>query len=150
MIIMIIINNNKIQTKRKTIGQTMKEAFLTQALELRKRISIGTAELDRITKNKKVTERRKKNKAILERECGKVSAARLVAYIEPKKSELRKAKGGFIRKQKQDEIISLTSKFYVDPGSVYDRFNEIIKSDPENNKPRCMKSTGERRTAGNF
>ena len=147
---MIIINNNKIQTKRKKIGQTMKEAFLTQALELRKRISIGTAELDRITKNKKVTERRKRNKAILERECGKVSAARLVAYIEPKKSELRKAKGGFIRKQKQDEIRSLNSKFYVDPGIVYDRFNEIIRSDPENNKPRYMKSTGERRTAGNF
>ena len=69
MIIMVIINNNKIQTKRKTTGQTMKEAFLTQALELKKRISIGTAELDRITKNKKVTERRKRNKAILEREC---------------------------------------------------------------------------------
>ena len=79
-----------------------------------------------------------------------MSAARLVAYIEPKKSELRKAKGGFIQKQKQDEIRSLNSKFYVDPGSVYDRFNEIIKSDPENNKPRYMKSTGERRTAGNF
>ena len=38
----------------------------------------------------------------------------------------------------------MNSKFYVDPGSVYDRFNEIIKSDPENNKPRYMKSTGER------
>ena len=67
-----------------------------------------------------------------------------MAYIERKKSELRKAKGGFIRKQKQEEIRSLNSKFYVDPGSVYDRFNEIIKSDPENNKPRYMKSTGER------
>ena len=135
----------KVQKKRKTIGQTMKEAFLTQATELRKRISIATAELDRIKKNKKITKRGKRNRrAMLERECGKVSAASLVAYIERKKSDLRKAKGGFIRKQKQEEIRSLNSKFYVDPGSVYDRFNEIIKSDPENNKPRYMKSTGER------
>ena len=148
--IIIIINNDKIHTKRKTIGQTMKEAFLTQALELKKRISIATAELDRIKKNKKITERGKRNKAILERECGKGSAASLAAYIERKKSELRKAKGGFIWKQKQEEIRSLNSKFYVHPGSVYDRFNEIIKSDPENNKPRYMKSTGERRTPGNF
>ena len=134
----------KVQTKRKTIGQTIKEAFLTRATELRKRISIATAELDGIKKNKKITKRGKRNRAILERECGKVLAANLVAYIERKKSELRKAKGGFIRKQKQEEIRSLNSKFYVDPGSVYDRFNEIIKSDPENNKPRYMKSTGER------
>ena len=81
---------------------------------------------------------------MFERECGKVSAARLVAYIEGKKSELRKAKKGFIRNQKQEEIRSLNSKFYVCPGSVYDPFNKIIKSDPEYNKPRCMKSTGER------
>ena len=47
----------KVQTKRKTIGQTMKEAFLTQATELRKRISIATAELDRIKKNKKREEK---------------------------------------------------------------------------------------------
>ena len=134
----------KVQTKRKTSGQTMKEAFLTQATELRKRISIATAELDRIKKNKKITKRGKRNRAMLERESGKVSAASLVAYIERKKSELRRAKGGFIWKQKQEEIRSLNSKFYVDPSSVYDRFNEIIKSDPENNKPRYMKSTGER------
>ena len=140
----------KVQKKRKTIGQTMKEAFLTQATELRKRISIATAELDRIKKNKKITKRGKRNRAMLERECDKVSAASLVAYIEQKKSDLRKAKGGFIRKQKQEEIRSLNSKFYVDPGSVYDRFNEIIKSDPENNKPRHMKSTGERGEEGNF
>ena len=38
----------------------------------------------------------------------------------------------------------MNSKFYEDPGSVYDRFNEIIKSDPENNKPSYTKSTGER------
>ena len=65
----------------------MKEAFLTQALELRRRISIATAELDRIKKNKKITERGKRNKAMLEKECCKVSAASLVAYIERKKSE---------------------------------------------------------------
>ena len=83
----------------------MKEAFLKQATELRKRISIATAELDRIKKNKKITKRGKRNRrAMLERECGKVSAASLVAYIEQKKSDLRKVKGGFIRKQKQEEI----------------------------------------------
>ena len=47
----------EVQTERKTIGQTMKEAFLTQATELRKRISIAAAELDRIKKNKKREER---------------------------------------------------------------------------------------------
>ena len=90
-------------------------------------ISITTAELDRINKNKKITKRGKRNRAMLERECGKVSAASVMAYIAWKKSELRKAKGGFIRKQKQEKIRSLNSKFYVDPGSVYDRFNEIKK-----------------------
>ena len=74
----------------------------------------------------------------------KVSAASLVAYIAWKNSELRKAKKGFIRKQKQEEVRSLNSKFYVNPGRIYDRFKKIIKSDPEYNMPRCMKSTGER------
>ena len=78
----------------------MKEAFLTQATELSQRISIATAELDRIKKNKKMTKRGKRNRAMLKRECGKVSAVSLVAYIERKKSELKKAKGRFIRKQK--------------------------------------------------
>lgn len=55
----------KVQTKRKTIGQTMKEAFLTQATELKKRISIATAELDRIKRNKKITKRGKRNRAML-------------------------------------------------------------------------------------
>ena len=80
----------KLQTKRKTTCQTIKEAFLTQATELRKRISIATAELDRIKKNKKITKRRKRNRTMLERECGKVSAASLVAYIERKNQNLGK------------------------------------------------------------
>ena len=45
----------KLQMKLKTIGHTMKEAFITQATELRKTISIATAELDRI-KNKRSQE----------------------------------------------------------------------------------------------
>ena len=83
----------KVQTKRKTSGQKMKEAFLTQAAGLRKRISIATAELDRIKKNKKITKRGKRNRAMLERECGKVSAVSLVAYIERKKIRTQESEG---------------------------------------------------------
>ena len=81
---------------------------------------------------------------MLERECSNISAASLVPYIERKKSELRKVKRSFLRKQKHEEISSLNSQFDVDPGNVDDRINEIIKSNPENNKPSYTKSTGER------
>ena len=117
----------KAHTKRKPTSQKMKEAFIAQATELRNRISIPTAELDRIKKNKKITKRGKRNRAMFGREWGKVSAASLVVYIERKNHNLRKEDSS-----------------YVDPGSVYDRFNEIIKCNPENNKPSYTKSTGER------
>ena len=60
----------------------------------------------------------------------------LVTYIEGKKSELRKMKWSFYHKQKEEEFNSLNHHFYADPGSVYSSFNDMIKEDKDNSRPK--------------
>ena len=73
---------------------------------------------------------------MLENECGKVSAVTLVAYMEKKKSDLRKLKRSHYRKQKQEESKVLNGLFQADPGSVYSSFNEMIKEEKDNTRPK--------------
>ena len=73
---------------------------------------------------------------MLENECGKVSALTLVTYMEKKKSDLRKLKRSHYRKQKQEESKVLNGLFQADPGSVYSSFNEMIKEEKDNTRPK--------------
>ena len=73
---------------------------------------------------------------MLENECGKVSAVTLVTYMEKKKSDLRKLKRSHHRKQKQEESKVLNGLFRADPGSVYSSFNEMIKEEKDNTRPK--------------
>ena len=91
------------QKERKTQSQKMKDAYIAKATELRRKISIAKAELERIKANKKMSKKGKKNRAMLENDCGKVSAVTLVTYMEKKKPDLRKLKQCHYRKQKQEE-----------------------------------------------
>ena len=69
---------------------------------------------------------------MLENDCGKLSAVTLVTYMEKTKSDLRKLKRCHYRKQKQEE----SGLFLADPGSVYSSFNEMIKEEKDNTRPR--------------
>ena len=121
--------------KRKTPSERIKEAFVKQVTEVRKKISVAVAELDRIKGNKKITNKGKKNRSMLEKECGKLSAASIVTYIERKKADLRKAKRAFMRKKKQEEARDLNTRFHADPGGVFAQFSRMVEQDADNNKP---------------
>ena len=111
------------QKERKTQSQKMKDAYIAKVTELRRKISIAKAELERIKANKKMSKKGKKNRAMLENDCGKVSSVPLVTYMEKKKSDLGKLKRCHYRKQKQEESKVLNGLFQADPGSVYSSFN---------------------------
>ena len=48
----------------------MKDAYIAKATELRRKISIAKAELERIKAKKKNVKKGKKNRAMLENDCG--------------------------------------------------------------------------------
>ena len=92
---------------------------------------------------------------MLENECGKVSAVTLVTYMEKKKSDLRKLKRSHYRKQKQEESKVLNGLFQADPGSVYSSFNEMIKEEKDNTRPKyktpqCITEGSERQMFENI
>ena len=89
----------------------MKDAYIAKVTELRRKISIAKAEFERIKANKKMSKKGKKNRAMLENDCGKVSSVTLVTYMEKKKSDLRKLKRCHYRKQKQEESKVLNGLF---------------------------------------
>ena len=62
--------------------------------------------------------------------------AGLVSYIEKKRSELRKLKRGFDRKKKQEVSRVINQQFNTVPGRVFANLSEMLKRDPENERPR--------------
>ena len=74
-----------------------------RVVEVRKKISIAQAELERIKENRKITKKGKRNRAVLEKECKGLSATKLVSFMEKQKAILRKLKRGFSRSQKNEE-----------------------------------------------
>ena len=62
--------------------------------------------------------------------------AGLVNYMKKKKSDLRKLKRGFDRKRKQEVPRMINQQFNTVPGRVFANLSEILKRDPENERPR--------------
>ena len=96
-----------------------KREFEKKVTELRKRISIAKAELERIRENRKITKKGRKNRTILMEECKKISSSELINYMEKKKSQLRKLKAGYTRGKKLHEARSINREFNQDTRKVY-------------------------------
>lgn len=122
--------------RRKDVGQKLKEEFEQRAKEIRRKISIAKAEFERILENRKITKKGRKNRAMLEKECNKISAAGLVSYMERKKSDLRKLKRTYRRKMKQEKSSELNKRFQADPGAVYACMKKMIEKDGNSEKPK--------------
>ena len=69
-----------------------RENYDTHVKELRRKISIAKAEMERLQENRKITKEGKKNRLELQKECQSISAASLINYMEKTKSDLRKLK----------------------------------------------------------
>ena len=65
--------------------QEWKRVYEKRVVEVRKKISIAQAELERIKENRKITKKGKRNRADLERECKGLSATKLVSFMEKQK-----------------------------------------------------------------
>ena len=83
--------------------QEWKRVYEKRVVEVRRKISIEQAELERIKENRKITKKGKRNCAVLEKECKGLSATKLVSFMEKQKAILRKLKRGFSRSQKNEE-----------------------------------------------
>ena len=90
-------------TKKKETSRNDEDKYFQLASELRKKISIAKAELDRIHENRKMTKKGKKNRQQLLQECGTISTATLVGYMERTKCDLPKLKRTFDRRKKVEE-----------------------------------------------
>ena len=115
------------------------EEFVRQAGELRKKISIAQAELERLRLNRKITKKGRKKQIFLMQECGTLSAASLVSDIERKKCDLRKFKGSTERRKKVEELRALNKRFESDPSGVYSLLDKMVARDDENEKPKYQK-----------
>ena len=103
------------RTRRSHENDSWRNKFLEIVGEVRKKLSIATAELSRIKENRNLTKRGKKHRSSLQKECSSLSASSLVSYIEKQKSLLRKLKGSFGRKRRQEEVKVLNRQFKEDP-----------------------------------
>ena len=72
------------KANKKSLIEIMKEKYLAQAGEIRRNISIAKAEMERAKANRKLTNKGKKNRVKLLRNCKSLSVADLIDYIERK------------------------------------------------------------------
>ena len=75
-----------------------KEEYEAKACKIQGNISIAKAELERIKLNKEITKKGRRNQGLLAKECGTLSVASLISYMEKeksKKSKLRKLKRSY-------------------------------------------------------
>ena len=68
----------------------------------------------------------KRDRAVLEKECKRLSAAKLVSFMEKQKAILRKLRRGFSRIQKNEEASILYQQFQADTGKVYANMHELL------------------------
>ncbi|KAK2570691.1 hypothetical protein P5673_004379 [Acropora cervicornis] len=134
-------------TRRTHENDSWRNKFLEIVGEVRKKLSIATAELIRIKENRKLTKRGKKNRSPLQKECRSLSASSLVSYIEKQKSLLRKLKVSFGRKRRQEEAKVLSRQFKEDPGRVYATITMMAEEDPDNARPKYKVARNEDQTS---
>ena len=127
---------DKLDKQRVYNGEKWKKNYLDEMGEIRKNISIASAEVNRVKENRKLTKRGRKNRALLQEECKSLSVTQLITYIEKQKFRLRKLKAAFGRKKRQEEAKSLNDQFTTDPGRVYACINQIVAEDPDNAHPK--------------
>ena len=120
--------------------QEWKRVYEKRVVEVRKKISIAQAELERIKENRKITKKGKRNRAVLEKECKGLSAIKLVSFMEKQKAILRKLKRGFSRSQKNEEARILNQQFQTDTSKVYANMRELLNKDKEDERPRYTTS----------
>ena len=79
----------------------------------------------------------------LQKECQIISAASLVSYMVKKKSDLRKLKKAYWRREKQEKSRALNRKFELDPGRVYAGIKEIVDKNEEEERPKYIETSKE-------
>lgn len=98
-----------------------KRDYVAEVGEIRKKISIAKAGLDRVRINGKLTNKGKRNRAMLKKECKHISAVESVSYMEKQKS-----------RQTHEELRRVNYQFKVDAGQVYANMREVLDKDKEN------------------
>ena len=78
-------------------------------------------------------------------ECGTLSIACLVSFMEKEKSKVRKLTLGYKGKVKQEKARELNKHFHLDAGRVYSNFKKIIEKQEGCENPiydACIRDDG--------
>ena len=124
-------------------GKNKKKTYDTHVKELRRKISITKAEMERLQENRKITKKGKKNRLELKKECQIISAASLINYMEKKKSVLTKLKKAYWRREKQEKSRTLNRKFELDPGRVYAGIKKKVNKNEEEKRLKYVERSKE-------
>ena len=103
-----------------------KDVLVKQVKEIRRKLSIAKAELDRIKKNGRITRKGRRNRKDLLKECKVISVEELVNFMEKEKSRLRKLKRVYVREKKTKEARKINKAFQQDPRRVYSSLREMV------------------------
>ena len=140
----------KISAGKKRSVDKDKDRLESQVKEIRRKLSIAQAEMDRIKKNQKITKKGKRNRKILLNYCKTISVAELVNFMEKEKSNLRKLKKVFSRKKKNEQARKLNIMFQKDPRRIYSSFNEMISNQSDEERPKFQQRQEEQSNTNLF
>ncbi|PFX34782.1 hypothetical protein AWC38_SpisGene342 [Stylophora pistillata] len=107
-----------------------------QVKEIRRKLSIAKAELDRVKKNGKITRKGGRNRKLSLQECKLISVEELVNLMEKEKSRLRKLKRAYAREKKTEEARKINKMFQQDPRRVYSSLREMASEQANKERPK--------------
>lgn len=102
----------------KRMAEKDKDVLKEQVKEIRRKLSIAKAELDRVKKNGRIIRKGRRNRKLLLQECKVISINELVNLIE-KKSRIRKLKRAYAREKKNEEARKINKMFQRAPRRLY-------------------------------
>ena len=112
-----------------------KDVIEKQVKEIRRKLSIAKAELDRIKKNGRITRKGRRNRKDLLKECTVISVEELVNFMEKETSRLRKLKRVYVREKKTEEARKINKAFQQDPRRVYSSLREMVSEQADKERP---------------
>ena len=120
----------------KRMAEKDKDLLEEQVKELRRKLSIAKAELDRVKKNGKITRKGGRNRKLSLQECKLISVEELVNLMEKEKSRLRKLKRAYAPEKKTEEARKINKMFQQDPRRVYSSLREMASEQANKERPK--------------
>ena len=129
--------NDKQMTERSAKIPNWLRKLEKEIAQVRREISIASAEIYRLQNNGKLTKKGKKNqKHLREERKVKICCSSLYAFIEKQKASLKRLARKRRRKLKQERSKRWNNTYTNQPTRIHDALRQSISNDPENLRPK--------------